>query len=479
MTCRCSQSTDRDERKALVGMRALVQLPLHLLSACSFTARSGAFMALHRDSAQRAWAGHGDHSIFALHKPKGVSVELKSPATRAAKGRTPVLNDWIEEAERLAHEAGDAPAPIRAVGRLDKATTGLLLLTSDGRLAEALLRPGLQPKAYEATVKLRAPAEPTAAMFAALRRGVELDDGCARAEHVELLERWRLAPPPAARLRYGVGARKRGAGGGRLAAEAGERTAELTASGDLPVTNVFRIRIVVRMGRHRVVRRMLAAAGLPVYSLHRTALGPLHLCRDLGLDEPGRLIRLSEAQELKLRRACAEGLAPTSIGSERQSRRAVGVAAAMLGAACGLGHSLAALAAGLSDAKEAGLPLVGRFAPLKGATSFIGPWRLYSTEGPQGVLVLRKDGDAELRASATGQLLAASVAPWTYKSPQGSDTLVRVLFSLDVTDSAYDDVLYFEGLVDSAAGPTRELRGTIRTGFGRLVGDFSANPMTE
>ena len=49
----------------------------------------------------------------------------------------------------------------------------------------------------------------------------------------------------------------------------------------------YLVRIVVRLGRNRVVRRLLAAVDLPVYHLKRVSIGPLHLTDDLGLAEPG------------------------------------------------------------------------------------------------------------------------------------------------------------------------------------------------
>ena len=61
------------------------------------------------------------------------------------------------------------------VGRLDADTTGLILLTNDGELAQRLTHPryGVE-KAYRATVR---PAEVSERALAALREGVELDDG--------------------------------------------------------------------------------------------------------------------------------------------------------------------------------------------------------------------------------------------------------------------------------------------------------------
>ena len=69
------------------------------------------------------------------------------------------------------------------VGRLDTDTEGLLLLSNDGELAHRLMHPGYEiPKTYVAIVKGR--VEPWAARK--LRRGIELEDGPARADRVTI-----------------------------------------------------------------------------------------------------------------------------------------------------------------------------------------------------------------------------------------------------------------------------------------------------
>ena len=131
--------------------------------------------------------------------------------------------------------------------------------------------------------------------------------------------------------------------------------------------------------------------------------------------------------------------------------------------------------ADLRSAAEQGLPMLGRFERLQGANAFIGSWELSATDGPQGTLSLLRDGDVELRASG-GRLVGTGVAPWTYVSPPKGEPTVRVRFSLDVAGGEFD-VLYYEAAVDSTAGPQRKLEGSLRTGYGRKVGDFSALPL--
>src|SRR5436309_11795858 len=102
------------------------------------------------------------------------------------------------------------------VGRLDRDTEGLLLLTNDGALANRLMHPryGVE-REYLAEVE----GAPTRRQVAQLLRGVPLDDGPARAASA------------------------------RLVGRAGSRAA---------------VRLVLTEGRKREVKRMLAAAGLPV-----------------------------------------------------------------------------------------------------------------------------------------------------------------------------------------------------------------------
>ena len=93
-----------------------------------------------------------------LHKPRGVVTTLDDP-----EGRTTV-KDFLH----------DVPERVFPVGRLDFHTSGVLLLTNDGALAQALLHPRRAvPKTYAA--KLQGQLEPEA--LAALRSGVVLDDG--------------------------------------------------------------------------------------------------------------------------------------------------------------------------------------------------------------------------------------------------------------------------------------------------------------
>ena len=172
---------------------------------------------------------------YALHKPAGVVTTMHDPQGRPdMRGLVP----------------SDGPRVV-PVGRLDRQTEGLLLLTNDGELAERLTHPryGVE-KEYLAEVEGR----PTSAQLAALRAGVELDDGFAR--------------PATARI---VDAR----------ADRGQ------------------LRLVMTEGRKREVRRLLAAVGLPVRRLVRLRVGPV----TLGRLRPGELRQLEPHEVVALSRA--------------------------------------------------------------------------------------------------------------------------------------------------------------------------------
>jgi pseudouridine synthase len=169
----------------------------------------------------------------ALHKPKGVTTTMRDPHA----GRD--LRSFLPDGPR-----------VFPVGRLDRDTEGLLLLTNDGELAHRLTHPrhGVE-KEYLAEVD----GVPTMRHLAKLKRGVALDDGVAKA------------------LDASFAGRSRGRGA---------------------------LRVVLTEGRKREVRRMLETIGLPVRRLVRTRVGSVRLGRlaagdrrDLSPDEVRALYR--------------------------------------------------------------------------------------------------------------------------------------------------------------------------------------------
>ncbi|HEX6456967.1 MAG TPA: pseudouridine synthase [Solirubrobacterales bacterium] len=171
--------------------------------------------------------------VWAVNKPVGVVSTAREPGRR-----TPVV------------ELVETEARLYPVGRLDADSSGLLLLTNDGELANRLTHPRYEmPKTY--VVRLKAPIGERD--LERLRSGVELDDGP-------------TAPTQVKRL------------------------------GD------HEIEIVLREGRNRQVRRMLEAVGNEVVALRRVRFGPLALG---GLAE-GSSRRLSEDEIARLREAAKE-----------------------------------------------------------------------------------------------------------------------------------------------------------------------------
>jgi len=167
--------------------------------------------------------------VIALNKPRGVVS-----TARDTHGR-PTVVDLVGARRRL-----------YPVGRLDADTTGLILLTDDGELANRLTHPRYGvPKTYRAVVA-HPPVREEA--LERLRAGIELDDGPTQPAEVR-----RLGPD----------------------------TVELT----------------IREGRKRQVRRMLEAVGHPVRRLERVRFGPLRL--DLAEGEHRQLTK----REVELLRA--------------------------------------------------------------------------------------------------------------------------------------------------------------------------------
>jgi 23S rRNA pseudouridine2605 synthase len=102
--------------------------------------------------------GREPHVYFVAHKPRSMVTTLHDPEGR------PSLSELLNEIEERVYP----------VGRLDFHTSGALLLTNDGDLAQALLHPSREvPKTYVAKLNLQADDR----MLQALRGGVSLDDG--------------------------------------------------------------------------------------------------------------------------------------------------------------------------------------------------------------------------------------------------------------------------------------------------------------
>ncbi len=171
-----------------------------------------------------------------LYKPRGYLCTAKDD-----RGRKTVM-ELVQ----------DLPRRVFPVGRLDKDSEGLLLLTSDGNFAQTVTHPsGGIAKLYRVTVRPRAREDQIAKMAA----GVVLDDG-----HKTL---------PATV---------------RVVLEEGERSV---------------LEIVIKEGHNRQIRRMCEAVGLQVARLKRSAVGPLKL----GMLQPGKYRMLSSQEVARLVRS--------------------------------------------------------------------------------------------------------------------------------------------------------------------------------
>jgi 23S rRNA pseudouridine2605 synthase len=168
--------------------------------------------------------------VWAVNKPAGVVSTAREPGER-----------------RAVVELVDSKARLYPVGRLDADSTGLLLLTNDGALANQLTHPRYEvAKTYRARLA-KAPRERD---LVRLREGLILEDGP-------------------------------------------------TAPVQVRQVDDREIEIVLREGRNRQVRRMVEAVDNRVLSLNRIAFGPLRL----GELKEGRTRRLSDAEIKQLRAA--------------------------------------------------------------------------------------------------------------------------------------------------------------------------------
>jgi len=162
--------------------------------------------------------------LILFNKPYGVLSQFTDRGTETTR---PTLSAFI-----------DLPG-VYPAGRLDRDSEGLLLLTDDGKLQARIADPKFKlPKTYLVQVE----GEPDDAALDRLRTGVQLNDGPTRpaeAERIDDPALWPRDPP----IRYRANVPDRW------------------------------IRLVIREGRNRQVRRMTAAVGYPTLRLVRWRIG--------------------------------------------------------------------------------------------------------------------------------------------------------------------------------------------------------------
>jgi len=196
---------------------------------------------------------HPGLRYFALNKPRGVTSTMRDPhATRS-------LAEFIPKGPR-----------VFPVGRLDRESEGLLLLTNDGALANRLQHPS---HGVEKEYLVEVTGAVSRSAIRQLTDGIGLEDGLARAIRAEAVQR----------------------GAGKSA-----------------------VMVVMAEGRKREVRRMMEALGYPVRRLVRVRVGPVAM----GRIAPGRVRPLTQDEISELYRV--SGLTKAVLGPTRRSSREIG-----------------------------------------------------------------------------------------------------------------------------------------------------------
>lgn len=187
-----------------------------------------------------------------LNKPRGYIT-----TTSDERGRQ-IVTDLV----------ADAPAKVYPVGRLDKVSEGLLLMTNDGDLANAIMHPrGHVSKTYRVTVRPDISEE----QLIKLSTGVKIDGKETLPATVHVITR-----------------------------EPGRVVLQLT----------------IYEGRNRQVRKMCEAVGLTVARLKRTSIGPIRL----GMLRPGEWRELTPSELIALRNAVQKSINRTQNEEQRGGR---------------------------------------------------------------------------------------------------------------------------------------------------------------
>ena len=172
------------------------------------------------------WSPSARFRYLLFYKPYGILTQFTDPDGR------PTLKTFI-------------PVPdVYPVGRLDVDSEGLLMLTDDGELAHCLIDPRYaHPRTYIVQVE----GLPDEKALDNLRKGVLIQGRCSLPAGVERLNEEPPLPPRPVPIRF--------------------RKSIPTAW----------LRLTIREGRNRQVRKMTASVGHPTLRLIRVGIGPLRL----------------------------------------------------------------------------------------------------------------------------------------------------------------------------------------------------------
>lgn len=183
----------------------------------------GVAMNRDRDASTSPHISSMTHNMWMFYKPVSVDTDMS------------LGSDMCEMIPK------DLRKRTHHIGRLDRDTSGLILLSEDGALTQRILISGALPKTYLARVSVC----PSELQLDRLTQGLELGDGAAVCVSAERVDESDPATMPLflCPLVQGV------------------------------ESEYFFVRVVTCEGRNRIVRRMLAAVGMPVLGLHREKVG--------------------------------------------------------------------------------------------------------------------------------------------------------------------------------------------------------------
>lgn len=204
-----------------------------------------------------------DGRLLSLHDHKFIYIMLHKP-----KGVLSSLADELEQDRTTVRDLIELPGHFYPVGRLDKPSEGLMLMTNDGQLAHKLTHPRYEhEKQYEVWLQ----GAMSDGVIDQWRRGVMLDGRLTARAPIEVIERG---------------------------------------------SNYTRLRVVLREGRKRQIRRIAAQFGHPVTRLLRERIGTLRL----GALPAGQWRYLSPFEVKELRQLVADN-APKTVKKQPSPKR--------------------------------------------------------------------------------------------------------------------------------------------------------------